>query len=121
SNEILWYSQRENFAQLFLYDLKTGLLKNRITNGDGPVTQVARVDEPTRTMWFAAAGKEPGQDPYFIHYYRVGLDGKNQVSLTPDVGSHSIQLAPDGKYVVDSYSQADVPPVVELRDGVTGK
>lgn len=121
SNEILWYSQRENFAQLFLYDLKTGQVKNRVTNGDGPVTQVARIDEPTRTMWFAAAGKEPGQDPYFIHFYRVGLDGKNQVSLTPDLGSHSIQLAPDGKYLVDTYSQCDVPPVVALRDATNGK
>jgi dipeptidyl aminopeptidase/acylaminoacyl peptidase len=121
SNEILWYSQRENFAQLFLYDLKTGQVKNRITNGDGPVTQIVRVDEPSRTMWFGAVGKEPGQDPYFTHYYRVGLDGKNQVSLTPDLGSHGIQLSPDGKYLVDTYSQCDVPPVVALRDATNGK
>jgi dipeptidyl-peptidase 4 len=121
SNEILWYSQRDNFAQIFLYDLKTGQLKNRVTNGDGPVTQIVSVDEPTRAMWFGAVGKEPGQDPYFTHYYRVGLDGKNQISLTPDVGTHSIQLAPAGKYLVDTYSQADVPPVVALRDGTNGK
>jgi dipeptidyl aminopeptidase/acylaminoacyl peptidase len=121
SNEVVWYSQRENFAQLFLYDLKTAQLKNRITNGDGPVTQLVRIDQPTRTIWFGAVGKEPGQDPYLVHYYKVGLDGKNQVSLTPDVGAHEIQLSPDGKYVVDTYSQADVPPVVALRDGTTGK
>ena len=121
SNEIIWYSQRENFAQLYLYDLKTGQVKNRITNGDGPVTQVVRVDQPSRTMWFGAVGKESGEDPYFTHFYKVGLDGKNQVSLTPDVGTHAIQHSLDGKYLVDTYSQAAVPPVVALRDGMTGK
>ncbi|HEY6220827.1 MAG TPA: prolyl oligopeptidase family serine peptidase, partial [Gemmatimonadaceae bacterium] len=121
TNEIVWYSQRENYAQLFLYDLKTGQLKNRITNGPGPVTTVTKIDEASRTMWFGANGKEPGQDPYFTHFYKVGLDGKNQVSLTPDVGSHGIQLSPDNKYLVDTYSQCDVPPVSVLRDAQTGK
>jgi dipeptidyl-peptidase-4 len=121
SNEIVWYSQRENFAQMYLYDLKTGAVKNRITNGNGPVIQVAKIDEKTRTMWFGANGKEPGQDPYFTHFYKVGLDGKNQISLTPDVGTHSIQLSPDDKYLIDTYSQADVAPVTTLRDAQTGK
>src|SRR4029078_12172563 len=37
-------------------------------------------------------------------------------SLTPENGDHSVQLSPSGKYLVDTYSRADVPPVVELRD-----
>ena len=31
SNEILWFSERDNWGQLYLYDLKTGTLKNQIT------------------------------------------------------------------------------------------
>jgi dipeptidyl aminopeptidase/acylaminoacyl peptidase len=120
SNEALWYSQKEGTAQMYLFDITTGRLKNRITNGVGPVTRVARIDQATRTMWYEADGKEQGQDPYFTHLYRIGLDGKNNVSLTPDNGTHTTQISPDGKYVIDTFSQPDVAPETTLRDATTG-
>jgi dipeptidyl-peptidase 4 len=116
TNEVIWYSQRDNWGQLYLYDLTTGRLKNQITTGEGPVTQTTRVDEKGRTTWFAAMGREKGQDPYFRHFYRIGMDGKNLVLLTPDGGDHDIQLSPTGRYLVDTYSRCDIPPVVVLRD-----
>ena len=117
TNEIIWYSQRDDWGQLYLYDLNTGKLKNKITTGDGGVTTIARVDEKSRTIWYGAGGREAGQDPYFIHYYRIGIDGKSpQVALTPDAGTHDMQLSPSGKYLVDTYSSPDVPPVVVMRD-----
>jgi dipeptidyl aminopeptidase/acylaminoacyl peptidase len=120
TNEVLWYSQRDGTAQLYLYDLRTGQLKNQITTGAGPVTRIARLDRSTRTMWYDAVGREKGQDPYFTHLYRIGLDGRNNVSLTPDNGTHSTQISPDGKYVIDTFSQPDVAPETTLRDGATG-
>ena len=116
TNEVIWSSERDNWGQLYLYDLNSGKLKNKITTGEGPVTEVVKVDEKNRTILFGAYGREKGQDPYFMHYYRVNFNGKNNRSLTPDVGNHSIQLSPSGKYLVDTYSQPDVPPVVVLRD-----
>jgi len=116
TNEVLWYSQRDDWGQLYLYDLATGALKNKVTSGEGPVTDIARIDEKTRTLWYGANGREPGHDPYFRHYYRIGLDGKNVVSLTPDDGMHDIQLSPDGKFLVDTHSKPDAPPVVNVRD-----
>ena len=116
SNELVWFSQRDNWGHLYLYDLTTGQLKNMITSGDDAVTQIVRIDPKTRTLWYGADGKEPGQDPYFLHYYRVSLDGTHDVSLTPDVGTHSIQLSPSGRWLIDTYSQPDVPPVVAVRD-----
>ncbi len=116
TNEVLWYSQRDNWGQLYLYDLNTGKLKNQVTSGEGPVSQIVRLDEKARTLWYVAMGREKGQDPYFRHYYRIGLDGRNVVSLTPEDGDHSAQLSPDGRYIVDTYSKVDVPPVVVLRD-----
>ncbi len=116
TNEFVWYSERDNWGQLYLYDLTTGKLKNQITKGVGPVMQIARLDPKTRTVWYGANGRQKGQDPYFLHYYRIGLDGSHGVSLTPDVGTHSIDISPDGRWLVDTYSQPDVPPVVALRD-----
>jgi hypothetical protein len=59
SNEVIWHSERDNWGQLYLYDLQTGQLKNKITTGEGPVMQIARVDEASRTLWFGANGREP--------------------------------------------------------------
>jgi dipeptidyl aminopeptidase/acylaminoacyl peptidase len=116
TNEVVWHSERDNWGQLYLYDLQTGRLKHAITSGEGPVMQIARVDEKARTICFGANGREPGQDPYFLHFYRASLDGGRAVSLTPDVGTHTVQISPSGRYLVDTYSNPDTPPVVVLRD-----
>ncbi len=117
SNEIIWNSQRDDWSQLYLYDLTTGQLKNRITSGEGPVSDIVSIDEKARTVTYLAQGREAGQDPYLRHAYRTTLDGQgSQVSLTPDVGDHQVRLSPDNKYLIDTYSTADTPPVSALRD-----
>ena len=116
SNEILWNSQRDNWSQLYLYDLNTGQLKNKITSGDGPVSSIARIDEKSRTIWYGAQGRERGQDPYLRHFYRTSMDGRTVASLTPDDGDHAMQLSPDGRWIVDTWSDADTPPITALRD-----
>ena len=116
SSEVIWFSERDNWGQLYLYDAATGRLKNQITTGEGSVSQLLRVDETKRVAYFLATGKEKGRDPYFIHFYRVGLDGKNQTLLTPEDANHEVTLATSGKYFVDSYSKPDVPSITVLRD-----
>jgi dipeptidyl aminopeptidase/acylaminoacyl peptidase len=71
-------------------------------------------------VWYTAQGRERGQDPYFRHYYRSSLDGTGVVSLTPDDGDHSAVLSPNGRYLIDTWSKPDVPPVVTLRDASSG-
>jgi dipeptidyl-peptidase 4 len=116
TNELIWWSTRDNWIQLYLYDLRTGALKNRITNGEYNVQRLVKVDEKARQIWFTAVGKEAGRDPYFAHFYRIGFDGKGLTLLTPEVANHAISLAPNGKYFVDTYSTPDTPPVSVLRD-----
>ena len=66
-------------------------------------------------MFFLGVGREKG-DPYFMHLYRVGFDGKNLALLTPEDANHDVTLSPSGKYFVDNYSKPDVPPVSVVRD-----
>ena len=116
SNEILWYSQRDDWGQLYLYDAQTGKLKNQITTGAGNVTQLLRVDEKNRQLYFLGVGKEKDRDPYFRHLYSTGFDGKGLKLLTPEDADHDIALAPSGSFFTDSYSKPDVPPIAILRD-----
>jgi dipeptidyl-peptidase 4 len=120
SNEVIWFSERDDWGQLYLYDLKTGRLKNPITSGEGNVTQVLHVDEKARVIHFLAVGKEKGRDPYFTHLYRIGFDGRNEQLLTPEDATHDISLSPSGRYFTDSYSKPDVPPISVLRDATSG-
>ena len=116
SNEVIWFSERDNWGQLYLYDLQTGKLKRQITSGDGNVTQLLHVDARTRVLLFQAVGKEPGRDPYFTHLYRVSVDGGPAQLLTPEDANHDIAMSPSGRYFVDSYSKPDTAPVALLRD-----
>ena len=116
TNEFIWYTERDGWGHLYLYDLTTGKLKNQITSGDWIVTQMVKVDEKTRTIYFNAGGREKGEDPYFSHFYSVGFDGKNFKLLTPESGNHTVALSADGKYLIDNYSKPDVPNTSVLRD-----
>jgi dipeptidyl aminopeptidase/acylaminoacyl peptidase len=116
SNELIWWSQRDNWTHLYLYDLASGRLKNRITAGDGNVATIVRVDEKARQIYFMGQGKEAGRDPYFQHLYRIGFDGRGQALLTPEDANHVVSMSPDGRHFVDTYSTPTTPPVMVLRD-----
>jgi dipeptidyl aminopeptidase/acylaminoacyl peptidase len=116
SNEVIWFSERSGWGWLYLCDLQTGKIKHSITRGMWNVTQLLRVDEKSRLIYFLGVGREAGRDPYFSHFYRVGLDGKDLVLLTPEDANHEINLSPSGRFFTDSYSKPDLPPVAVLRD-----
>lgn len=114
SKEILWYSERDNWGHLYLYDSQTGKLKNQITKGDWLVTRLLRVDEKNRLLYFMGCGKEAG-NPYFQYLYKIGFDGKGLTLLTPEQGNHSIAFSPSGNHFIDTFSQPNVPAVMNYR------
>ena len=73
SGELIWMSERDGWNHLYLYNAKTGQVKNQITRGPWVVRGVERVDEGKRQVWFRAGGIRAGQDPYYMHYCRVNL------------------------------------------------
>ncbi|WP_184542811.1 S9 family peptidase [Mucilaginibacter sp. FT3.2] len=115
TKEIIWYSERDNWGHLYLYDALTGKVKNQVTNGDFVVTKLLKVDEKNRVVYFIADGREK-ENPYFSQLCKVGFDGKHFTLLTPEDGNHNVTLSPGGNYFVDSYSKPNVPPVVVLRN-----
>ena len=113
--EIIWASERDGWEHLYLYDGITGKVKNQITKGDWVVRMVDRVDDDKRQIWFQAGGMNPGQDPYFAHYYRINFDGTGLTRLTEADGNHTLTFSSDRKYYVDTWSRVDLPPVAQLR------
>lgn len=118
---ILWTSERDNYNHLYLYDRTTGRPVRQITKGRWYVRGVQHVDEQNQWIYFSANGMNPKEDPYLIHYYRIGFDGKDLVELTPDEGMHQAWFSSDYRYLVDVYSKVDTPPVAVLRDARTGR
>ena len=116
SNEFLWFSQKSDWGHLYLHDLTTGKLKRQITSGDWNVTQIEHLDPASRTIWFRGVGHEAGRDPYFQHFYKVGMDAGEISLLSPEDANHTINMADDGVYFVDTYSTIATAPITVLRD-----
>jgi dipeptidyl-peptidase 4 len=121
TGELIWMSERDGWCHLYLYDAKTGRVKNQITKGEWVVRGVEQMDKEKRQIWFRAAGIVPGQDPYYIHYCRVNFDGSSLVVLTEGDGIHAAEFSPDRKFLIDTWSRVDLAPVTELRRAEDGK
>ena len=114
--EIIWASERDGWNHLYLYDGKSGAVKNQITKGPWVVRKVVHVDETNRRIIFEGSGKIKGQDPYFIQYYSVDFDGKNLIELTRENANHTAYFNEGLDYFVDVFSRVDQVPVTVLRD-----
>lgn len=116
SNEFLWFSQKSNWGHLYLHDLTTGKQKRQLTRGDWNVTSILHLDPVRRVLWVTGVGREAGRDPYFVHLYKLGLDGGDVQLLTPEDANHSLTASADGKYILDIYSTIATAPVAVVRD-----
>ena len=118
TDEFIWYSEKDNWGHLYLYDLKTKKLKNKITTGDWLVRKLLHVDKEKRVLFFTAGGREKG-NPYHVYLYKINFDGTELVCLTPEKGSHKINSSPNWNYFITTYSSTKTPPISILknRDG----
>jgi len=132
---IIWYSERDDWGHLYLYDGEGKLLR-QLTSGPWKVLYIDHVDELNDLIYFVAGGREPEQDPYMAHLYRVGLDGSGLTHLTPESAHHGIHVAdsnlrclvvpeartameasfsPTGNYFVETFSRPDLASTSVLR------
>ncbi len=112
--EALWYSQRDGWGHLYLYDLRTGQTLTQVTKGDYSVQAITYVDESERVAYLVVSGLVDA-DPYRRSLVKVGLDGTGFVRLTDDDLDHVVSVPPHGEWFVDSASTVDTPPVTTVR------
>jgi dipeptidyl aminopeptidase/acylaminoacyl peptidase len=121
TSEIIWVTEKDGWRHIYLVDAKKGVVKNSITKGEWVVRNVDSIDVAKREIWFQASGMNFGEDPYFIHYYRIGFDGKKMFTLTKPGFNHRIVWSPDKNYFVDTYSTVELSPVSILGRVADGK
>ncbi|OFC70228.1 peptidase S9 [Alteromonas confluentis] len=114
--EIIWRSERDGWAHLYLINGETGEVKQQITEGEFVVRDVQKVDEENRQIYFSANGMNKDEDPYFIHDYRINFDGTDLVALTPEKANHEVYFSDDMQYYIDIYSRVDLPNITKLYE-----
>jgi len=114
-NDIIWWSERTGWGQLYLYDGK-GTLKNQITNGYFVTGRIERIDTLGRNVYFEAFGKEEGVHPYYSMKYKAAIDKSPVTLITKEGANHSFSMSKSNKFFVDTYSAVDKIPEAVLRD-----
>ena len=116
--QFLWVSERDGWQHVYCYTSE-GKLVRQITRGawmlDRPVFQDAplfQLDRQERWIYFASTNPDPRER----QLYRLHPDGSGMERITQDSGSHTLDLSPDGRYLVDLFSTPDAPPVARLLD-----
>ena len=107
--ELIQWSERDGWAHFYLYD-GTGKLKNQITSGPFHCEDIVGIDQKKRVLYFSANGKEPGEDPYYLHLYKVNFDGSGLALLDGGDFDHGINMDDNQEFFVDNFSRVNTTP-----------
>ncbi len=107
--EIIEWSERDGWAHFYLYD-EAGKLKNQITSGSYHCEDIVGIDEKKRILYFSANGREPNEDPYYLHLYKINFDGTGIKLLNAGDFEHNMSLDDNSEFFVDNYSRVNAIP-----------
>ena len=117
--DFLWWSQKTGWGMYYVYGFDGGE-KYPLTTGNWNVENVVKIDSTTGTVWVAGQGREPGEQLYQKHMYRVNGNGSGLTLVDAGDATHNSVVSPTNRYIYDTYSRMDLPPKSVLRDA-TGK
>jgi dipeptidyl-peptidase-4 len=115
NGDLIWWSERDGWAHLYRYGAD-GTLKARLTEGPWHVMGIQGVDNARGLVFFTANAREEGEDPYYQHLYRVGVDGSGLTLLNPGDYDHQSTMPESSRFFVDNYSRVNTVPVAALFD-----
>ncbi len=115
-NSFIWTSEKDGFNHIYLYD-KTGKLKNQVTKGNWEVTAYYGYDEKNKTIYYQSV--ENGSTIRDV--YKIGLDGKNKLKLSQQVGTNSATFSPNFQFFINSFSSSSQPTINTLNSTNDGK
>lgn len=114
-SEFIHWSERDGWAHLYRYDGK-GNLKNQITSGPWHVSEIIKVDEKNRLVYFIGNALEKDENPYYSHFYSVNLDGNNLKLLNKGNFDNQVEMSDSYKFFINNYSRVNTIPKTDIRD-----
>ncbi|MFN8581314.1 MAG: DPP IV N-terminal domain-containing protein [Gemmatimonadaceae bacterium] len=115
AGDMIWWSERSGWGHYYLYD-NTGVYKRPLTQGAWRADQIVEIDSVAGVLWVSGVGREPGENVYQRHLYRVNADGSGFQLVDAANGDHTSAVSPSKRYVVDSYGRPDAAPKNVVRD-----
>jgi len=111
-SSFIWTSEKDGFNHIYQYS-KEGKLMNQVTKGNWEVTNFYGVNEKTKTVYYQSV--EDGSINRTI--YSIKLNGTNKKRLTNDSGTNSASFSKNLDYFINTFSDADTPPIYTLHNG----
>jgi len=108
--QFIWTSERTGYRHAYLYDYN-GRLLYPITSGEWEISALTGFDETAGLIYFSGKKDSPIEE----NVYRASLDGKNLERISQRAGWHSSNFSPDLKYVIGTFSDAQTPAQISLR------
>jgi hypothetical protein len=117
--DIIWWSERSGWGHYYLYD-HNGNLKKALTEGAWRADEIPAIDSVAGVIWVSGVGREPGENVYYRHTYRMNADGSGFALVDAGNSNHVATFSPTKKYFIDNFSRIEQAPKAVLRDA-TGK
>jgi dipeptidyl-peptidase-4 len=110
--EFILRSDKTGWMHLYLYNID-GTPINPVTQGNFTVTDLVRIDEKDKLIYFKARRENSAR----VDFYKISMNGKGLTRLSFGNYSHdSISLSPNGKYFITTFSNLSTPPKMALVD-----
>ncbi|MHA7942960.1 S9 family peptidase [Formosa sp. 3Alg 14/1] len=114
-NSFIWTSEKDGYNHIYHYK-KDGKLINQITNGDWEVTNYYGFDKKSKRIFYQSV--ENGSINRDV--YSIGLNGKKKIHLSNKVGTNAASFSADFTYFINTFSNANTPPLYTLNNSKTG-
>ncbi len=108
-----WMSERSGFRHLYRVS-RDGKEISPITSGNFDLIQIVGADLKKQILYFIASPDNATQRYLYSASLKKGRSGCERLSPEGQVGQHSYQMSPTGKWAVHSFSNAQMPPVAEI-------
>ena len=116
SSKFVYWSWRDGYMHLYLMDTE-GKELGQLTSGEWVVKELVGFCPATKSAIIIT--KEAGDLQRNI--YSLNLKTKKRTLLDNGRGCHSAQLSADGRYLIDTWQEPDVPRACAVTDTKTGK
>ena len=110
-SQFLWFSKRDGFNHLYLYDIKGKLIK-QLTKGQFDVTEFLGFNKTGSLAFYIATTENALERQVFS----VDLSTGKVTTLTRNPGVHSAVFNEEGNYFIDTYSSTTIPKKSTLMD-----